>query len=74
MLTRMTLVKKLLLAWLAMGVCAGVTRAQTVETNTFAEINQMATMWEGNPLADHVPGEHPVSRLQRGHVAVHIPG
>jgi PKD repeat protein len=45
----MILVKKLLLAWVVMGVCAGVARAQTIETNTFAEINLMATMWEGNP-------------------------
>ena len=41
--------KKVVLAVLAMGVCAGVVRAQTVETNTFAEINLMASMWEGNP-------------------------
>ena len=36
-------------AGVAMCVCATGARAQTVETNTFAEINQMATMWEGNP-------------------------
>jgi PKD repeat protein len=45
----MMVAKKLLLAWVLMGVCAGVARAQTIETNTFAEINLMATMWEGNP-------------------------
>jgi PKD repeat protein len=42
--------KTLVMAGVAMAVCAGVTRAQTVETNTFAEVNLMATLWEVNCL------------------------
>jgi hypothetical protein len=32
-----------------MAACSGMTSAQTVQTNTFADINLMGTMWEGNP-------------------------
>ncbi len=42
--------KKLVMAGVAMAMCVGVTRAQTVETNTFADVNLMATLWEVDSL------------------------
>ncbi|MGO9244477.1 MAG: PKD domain-containing protein [Verrucomicrobiia bacterium] len=42
--------KKVVLAGVALFICAGVVRAQTIMTNTFAEVNLMASLWEVDSL------------------------